>query len=72
VLKIIYNIRVFYLFQCFNPSACSPWSVIVTSNVMAERAIDLLKQFYTQQNPNAPQPKDKSKRKKCDDDCEIK
>lgn len=34
------------------------------SGVLAEKSIALLKQFYQGENPNAPIPKDKSKRKK--------
>ena len=38
--------------------------MLCKSGVLAEESISLLKQFYQGENPNAPIPKDKSKRKK--------
>ena len=40
-------------------------TMVCEGGLLSEESINLLKCFYEGQNPNAPVPKDKSKRKKC-------
>lgn len=55
---------------CWSSSAEQPCNDSVTINelhcksgVLADKSVSLLKMFYQGENPNAPNPKDKSKRK---------
>lgn len=50
------------LFTTFAGEEGDVWQVDVQKLVRADEAIDMLKRFYTQTNPNAPAPKDKSRR----------